>query len=69
MNTNYTIGPALALVLPVPINNVSPNLVHYIYRIYAICMLVDEVLNKKYKIKLDYIIISSLVACIHTQIN
>ena len=31
MDTNYTIGPALALVLPVPIYNVSPNLVHYMH--------------------------------------
>ena len=29
MDTNFTIGPALALVLPVPINNVPPILVHY----------------------------------------
>ena len=29
MDTNYTIGPAVALVLPDPINNVSPILVHY----------------------------------------
>ena len=36
MDTNYTIGPALALVLPVPINKASPNLVHY--GIYA-CLL------------------------------
>ena len=36
MDINYTIGPAVALVLPVPINNVSSHLVHY--GIYA-CLL------------------------------
>ena len=40
-NDNYTIGPALALVLPV---NINPIFVYY--AMYAIMHVVDDILNK-----------------------